>query len=113
MGDVITFRSAFLAVRLHRDVGVQVVECAVSLFAAVPATLVHALDLLVATSGALMLLSTRDGDKRVDLSKIALVNNNQVFRLSHFAQNTEAAGGACWPSGVVFHASQQLRHGLI
>jgi hypothetical protein len=62
-----TFRSALRAVRLHRDVGVQVVQRAVGLLAAVPAALVHALDLLVASARALVLLRTGDGDERVDL----------------------------------------------
>lgn len=65
--DQHTFWSAFGAVRLHRDVRVQVVESAIRLLAAVPAALVHALNLLVATTGPLVLLRTRDGNEGVDL----------------------------------------------
>ena len=55
--------------RLHCDVRIQVVERAVGLLAAVPAALVHALDLFVASSRALVLLGTGDGDERVDLKR--------------------------------------------
>jgi hypothetical protein len=56
-------------VRLHRDVRIQMIECAVRLFAAVPATLVHALNLFVATTWSLVLLGTWDRNERVDLSR--------------------------------------------
>jgi hypothetical protein len=61
-----TFRGALSAVRLHRDVGIEMVEGAVGLLAALPAALVHALDLLVAAARALMLLGAGDGNERVD-----------------------------------------------
>lgn len=60
------FWSSLRAVRLHCDVSVQMVESAVGLLAAIPAALVHTLNLLVAATGALMLLSTWDGDERID-----------------------------------------------
>jgi hypothetical protein len=54
-------------VRLHRDVRVQVVQGSVRLLAAVPAALVHALNLLVASARALVLLGAGNGDEGVDL----------------------------------------------
>ena len=59
----LTFGSAFLAVRLHGDMGVQVVKSAVSLLTPVPAALVHALDLFVPATGSLVLLRTGNRDK--------------------------------------------------
>lgn len=53
--------------RLHRDMSVQVVKSAVGLFAAVPATLVHALDLFISSAGSLVLLGAWNGDERVHL----------------------------------------------
>lgn len=54
--------------RLHGDVCIEMVESAVGLLASVPATLVHALNLLVASARALVLLRSRDRNKRVHLS---------------------------------------------
>ena len=45
------------------------VERAICLFAPVPPTLVHPLDFFIATTWALVLLSTRNRDKGVDLGK--------------------------------------------
>jgi hypothetical protein len=42
------------------------VKRAVGLFATVPATLVHALNFFIAPAGSLVLLRTRNWDKRVD-----------------------------------------------
>lgn len=67
--------------RLHGDVGIEMVQSAVGLFATVPATLIHALDLLVTSSRTLVLLCTRDGHERVNLLKIkfALANARRSF----------------------------------
>ena len=62
-----TFWSAFLSMRLHGYVRIEMVKCAVRLFTAVPATLVHALNFLVPAAWALMLLRAGDGHERVDL----------------------------------------------
>jgi hypothetical protein len=51
--------------RLHRHVSVQVVQCTISLLAAVPTTLVHALDFFIAPSGTFVLLRARDWHERV------------------------------------------------
>jgi len=61
----LTFGSSFGAVRLHRHVSVQMIERAICLFAAIPTTLVHPLNLFVTPSGTLVLLRTRDRNKRV------------------------------------------------
>ncbi len=69
----LTFRSALLTVRLHSYVGIQVVQCAISLLTTIPSTLVHALDLFVASSGTLVLLGAWDGNKGVDLRQRMLL----------------------------------------
>lgn len=65
----LTFGSTLSPVGLHCDMRVQVIECAVGFLTTIPPTLVHSLNLLVAATGALVLLSTRDGDEGVDLGK--------------------------------------------
>jgi len=57
------FWSAFLSVRLHGDVSVQMIQRSVRLFAAVPSALVHSLDLFVSPSRSFMLLRTRNRDE--------------------------------------------------
>lgn len=64
-----TFGSSLLSMRLHGDVGIEMVQSAVGLFATVPATLVHALDLLISSSRTLVLLRPGDGHERVNLLK--------------------------------------------
>lgn len=61
-----TFWRSLRAVRLHRHVRVEMVERSVRLFAAVPPTLVHALNLLVPPTGSLVLLRARNRDERID-----------------------------------------------
>lgn len=53
--------------RLHRNMGIQVVECTIGFLATIPSALVHALNFFIATARTLMLLRTRNGDKGVDL----------------------------------------------
>jgi hypothetical protein len=50
-------------VRLHCNVRIQMVQCAVGLLAAVPSALVHALDFFISPTWSLMLLCTRNGHK--------------------------------------------------
>lgn len=64
-----TFRSALLAVRLHGDMGIEMVQCAICLLASVPSALVHPLDLFVSATRTLVLLSTGDWDEGVDLDR--------------------------------------------
>ena len=55
--------------RLHRDMSVEVVQCAVSLLATVPSALVHALDLFISATWTLVLLRAWNWDEGVDLGK--------------------------------------------
>jgi hypothetical protein len=55
--------------RLHRHMGVEVVQCAIGLLASIVATLVHALNLLVASPGPLVLLCARNRDEAIDLRR--------------------------------------------
>lgn len=57
---MLTFRSALCTVRLHCNVRVQVVQSAVGFLAALPAALVHALNLFIPSSRSLVLLCARD-----------------------------------------------------
>lgn len=66
--EQLTLGSTFLSMRLHSNVRVQVVERAVSLFATVPTTLVHPLNLFIASSRSLVLLCARDGHERINLN---------------------------------------------
>lgn len=64
---LLTFRSTLLPVRLHRHMRVKMVQCAVSLLAALPSAFIHALDFFVAATGTLVLLRTWDRHERIDL----------------------------------------------
>lgn len=55
---------------LHGDMRVQVVERAVRLLTALPATLVHSLDFFVSTTGPLVLLGTGNRNEGVDLLEL-------------------------------------------
>ena len=63
----LTFWSPFLPVRLHGHVRVQVVERSVSLLASLMPAFVHALDFFVATTGAFVLLRSRNRNEGVHL----------------------------------------------
>lgn len=56
--------------RLHCDMCIQVVQCAIGLFAAIPTALVHPLNFFITATWALMLLRTGNRDKRVYLIRI-------------------------------------------
>lgn len=75
-----TFRSALRAMRLHRDVSVQMVERAICLLASIPATLVHALDLFISPARALVLLRAGDGHERVNLRERVLPSWSAIVR---------------------------------
>lgn len=64
-----TFRSSLDAVGLHGHVRIQVVQRAICFFTAIPAALVHPFNLLIAAARSLVLLRTRDRDKRVHLDE--------------------------------------------
>ena len=56
-----TFGGSLLSMRLHSHMGIQVVQGSVRLLASVPTALVHALNLLIATTWPLVLLCSRNG----------------------------------------------------
>jgi hypothetical protein len=62
-----TIGSALGAMALHGDVGIEMVQGTIGLFAAVIAALVHALNLLITPPRTLMLLGAGNRDEAVDL----------------------------------------------
>jgi hypothetical protein len=60
------FRSALLAMRLHCNVRIQMVQSTVSLLATVPPTFVHALNFFISPAWSLVLLRARNGYKRIN-----------------------------------------------
>lgn len=68
----LTFWGALLTVRLHSNMGVQVVQSTICLLTSIPSALVHTLNLLITTAGTLMLLGTWDRNERVDLCQMLL-----------------------------------------
>lgn len=58
-----TFRRSLGAVRLHRDVRIQVIQRAISLLAPLEAALVHSFDLFISSTWALVLLSAWNRNK--------------------------------------------------
>ena len=70
---ILTLRCSLLAMRLHGDVSIQMVQCTVGLFTAVPSTLVHALDLFISTSRSLVLLRAWNRYERVDLRRVRTI----------------------------------------
>lgn len=67
LGGLLTLRNTLLAVRLHGDMRIEVIESTIGLLATVPAALVHSLNFLVAPTGALVLLRARNGNEAEDL----------------------------------------------
>ena len=65
----LTFWSAFLPVRLHSDMRIQVIECTISFLTTLVPTFIHAFDFFIAPAGTLVLLCTRNRNERVDLRK--------------------------------------------
>lgn len=58
--------------RLHSNVSIQMIKCAVGLLAAIPSALVHALNFFITSPGTLVLLCTGNRDERVDLGERVL-----------------------------------------
>ena len=83
-----TFRSSLLAVRLHGDVGIKMVQSSVSLLTAIPATLVHALNFFIASAGSLVLLGTGNWDERVDLGQVMLLTISNSQRGYHTSRRS-------------------------
>ena len=63
----LTFWGALGSMGLHGHVRVQMIECPVRFLAALPATLVHALDFFITATRTLVLLGTGNGNEGVDL----------------------------------------------
>lgn len=55
-----------MAVRLHSNVRIQMVQRAICLFTTIPSALVHALNLFISSTRTLVLLRTRNRNKRVN-----------------------------------------------
>ena len=55
--------------RLHSDMGIQMIERAICLLTSLPSTLVHTLNLFIAPARSLMLLGAGNRDKRINLRK--------------------------------------------
>lgn len=55
---------------------IEVVQCAICFFATVPSALVHSLDFFISSSRSLVLLSTRNWNKRVDLEDASVNDRN-------------------------------------
>lgn len=66
-GTELTLWSAFLPMRLHGNMRIQMVQSAICLFAPIPTTFVHSLNFFISSTRALVLLRTWDWDKGVDL----------------------------------------------
>ena len=64
-----------LTVRLHGDVGIEMIQCAIGLLTAIPPTFVHALDFFVSSTGALMLLGARNRNEGVYLGQVMRLVN--------------------------------------
>ena len=64
---------------LHGNVGIEMVQGTVRLLAAIPAALVHSLNLLITPARPLVLLRTWDGHERVHLLSTILSTKNQLF----------------------------------
>jgi uncharacterized membrane protein YkgB len=62
-----TFRGSLLAMRLHCNMSVKMIQSAISFLTTVPSALVHALDFFISSAGTLVLLGARDGDEGVNL----------------------------------------------
>lgn len=74
-----TFRHPLCAMRLHSNMSIQVVQSAISLLAAVPTALVHALYLLVPSPGAFVLLSTGDRHETVYLHEHRISQKSGLY----------------------------------
>lgn len=100
-----TFRSALRTVRLHGHVRIEMIQCAVCLFAALPSTLVHSLNLLVAAPWSLVLLCARNWNERVDgthgVSSLMtsqrharlVVKGMEAYRTRHLSDHTRGTSG--------------------
>lgn len=82
---------------LHCDVRVQVVQGTIGLLTAIPATLVHALNLFVSSAGSLVLLGTGNRNERIDLMSKLL----RQYTVSHAEGEKHARVPASDPTSMV------------
>lgn len=99
-----TFRGSLLAVRLHGDVCVEMVQSAIGLLTSIPAALVHALDFLIASTRALVLLSAGDRNERVNLFRVEFTS---VFVLCA-SKEASSTRGALWRTKGVSVSSSMI-----
>lgn len=64
-----TFGCSLIAMRLHGDMRIKMVQCTICLFTTIPSTFVHTLNFFVTTTRTLVLLSTGNGNERVYLEE--------------------------------------------
>jgi len=76
-----TFWCSFLAMRLHRDVRIQMIERSVGLLTSLPATLIHPLDLFEPSSRSLLLMCAWDRNKRVNGGSIEMTTLSESARV--------------------------------
>ena len=62
--------------RLHGNVGIEMVQCTISLLATIPPTFVHALDFFVTSTGTLVLLGAGNWDEGIDLRQMMRLVKN-------------------------------------
>lgn len=99
--EVLAFGNALLSMRLHSDVSIQMVQSAVGLLASVPATLVHALNFLIASARSFMLLSARNRDETKDLgtSMLDITLKGNLARTKALKSRDGASSGSVRVSG--------------
>lgn len=58
------------------------VQGSVCLLTSIPSTLIHTLNLFISTAGSLVLLGARNGDERIDLCQMLLldISDQQKFK---------------------------------
>jgi len=86
---------------LHGDMSIEVVQRAVSLLAAIPTTLVHALNFLVTSTGSLVLLGTRDRNERVYLVRTSLGRGRTRRRGEDVTGGSQRTGAVLTVAGPV------------
>lgn len=86
--------------RLHRHVGIEVIECAVRLLATVPTTFVHPLDLFITPPRSLVLLCAGNGNERVNLYRFALTSSLVWARHDHLRGRGSSADRVARPGSM-------------
>jgi hypothetical protein len=98
--------------RLHGDVSVKVIQCAVRLFATLPAALIHALDFLITAARSLVLLSARYGDERINLRSVRDPATNIIYaHQTQKARKKEFSYDRTMAPATVLRGSKAELHG--